>query len=107
MIENNISDNLYNELFTKSSEEKFMAWSLIVHKNTIKNCSTVLQVFSSQPPFTTCIFCSLFHGGKDISAIPQPSVHHLVYVSLIFFRFHKYFNNFHLNKNLLTNTFFH
>ena len=49
MIENNISDNLYNELFTKSSEEKFMAWSLIVHKNTIKNCSTVLQVFSSHP----------------------------------------------------------
>ena len=49
MMENNISDNLYNELFTKSSEEKFMAWSLIVHKNTIKNCSTVLQVFSSHP----------------------------------------------------------
>ena len=60
-----------------------------------------------RPPFTTCIFCSFFHGGKDISAIPQPSVHHLVYVSLIFFRFHKYFNYFHLSKNLLTNTFFH
>ena len=104
MIENNISDNLYNEHSTESSEEKCMAWSLIVHKNTIKNCSP--SIFFP-PPFTTCIFCSLFHGGKDISAIPQPSVHHLVYVSLIFFRFHKYFNNFHLNKNLLTNTFFH
>ena len=48
MIENNISDNLYNEIFTKSSEEKCMAWSLIVHKN-IKNCSTVLQAFYSHP----------------------------------------------------------
>ena len=47
MIENHISGNLYNELFSKSTEEKFtafqsMAWSLIVHKGTIKSCSTVL-----------------------------------------------------------------
>ena len=41
MIENHISGNLYNELLSKSSEEKCtaflcMAWCLIVHKDTIK-----------------------------------------------------------------------
>ena len=41
---------LYNELFSESKEEKrtafqSMTWSLIVHKNTIKNCSTSLQAF--------------------------------------------------------------
>ena len=51
MIENRISGYLYNELFSESNEEKCtafqsMAWSLIVHKNTIKNCSTPLQAFS-------------------------------------------------------------
>ena len=51
MIENQISSTLYNELFSKSSEEKCtgfqsMVWSFIVRKNTIKNFSTVLQVFS-------------------------------------------------------------
>ena len=29
--------------------------------------------------------------GKDTSAIPQPSIQHLVYVFPIFFRFHKFF----------------
>ena len=43
MIENRISGYLYNELFSEGDEEKCsafqsMAWSLIVHKNTIKNC---------------------------------------------------------------------
>ena len=47
MIENRISGYLYNELFSKSNEEKCtafqsMVWSLIVHKNTITNCSTAL-----------------------------------------------------------------
>ena len=51
MIENRISGYLYNERFSKSNEEKCtafqsMAWSFIVHKNTIKNCSTALQAFS-------------------------------------------------------------
>ena len=41
MIVNRISGYLYNELFSKSNEEKSMAfqnmaWSLTVHKNTIK-----------------------------------------------------------------------
>ena len=53
MIDNHISGNSYNESFSESSEEKFtafqsMVWSPIVHKNTIKNCSTVPQAFSSR-----------------------------------------------------------
>ena len=53
MIVNCISGYLYNELFIERNEEKCTAfqslvWSFIVHKNTIKNCSTVLQVFSFQ-----------------------------------------------------------
>ena len=51
MIENHISSNLYNELFSERSEEKCtdfhsMTWSLLVHKNAIKNCPTALQAFS-------------------------------------------------------------
>ena len=51
LTENRISGYLYNELFSKSNEEKCtvfqrMVWFLIVHKNTIKNWSTALQVFS-------------------------------------------------------------
>ena len=50
MIENRISGYLCNELFSESNEEKCtpfqsIAWSLIAHKNTIKNCSTTLQAF--------------------------------------------------------------
>ena len=53
MIENQISGYLYNELFSEKNEEKCMAfqrmaWSLIVHKNLIKNCSTALQAFPFQ-----------------------------------------------------------
>ena len=44
---------IYNQLFSESSEESCaafpsMPWSLTVHKNTIKNCSTVFQAFSSR-----------------------------------------------------------
>ena len=51
MVENRILGYLYNELFSESSEKKCtafqrMAWSLIVNRNTIKNCSTALQAFS-------------------------------------------------------------
>ena len=43
MIEDRISGYLYNELFIEINEEKClafqcMAWSLIAHKNTIRNC---------------------------------------------------------------------
>ena len=50
MIGNRISGYFYNEHLSESNEEKCtafqsMAWSLIVYKNTIKNCSTTLQAF--------------------------------------------------------------
>ena len=45
-----------------------------------------------------CILYFLFHKSKDTSAIPQPSIQHLVYVFPIFFRFHECFDNFHLSK---------
>ena len=42
---------LFVSRFSESNEEKCMAfqsmaWSLTVHKNTIKNCLTALQAFS-------------------------------------------------------------
>ena len=51
MIDNRISDYLYNKIFSESNEEKCavfqrMAWSLIVHKSPIKNCLTALEAFS-------------------------------------------------------------
>ena len=53
MIENRISGYFCNELFSESNKEictafQSMAWSLIVDKNTIQNCSTALQAFSFQ-----------------------------------------------------------
>ena len=111
-IENHISRTFYNELFSKSSEEKCtafqsMAWSLIlVHENTIKNCSTNRQALSFRSlSLSLCIFYFLFHKDNE-TAIPKPSVNHLVYVFTFFFCFHKCFNNFHLSKNLLKSKFF-
>ena len=51
MMESRISCYFYNELFSESNKEKCagfqgMAWSVIVDKTTIKNCSTALQAFS-------------------------------------------------------------
>ena len=54
-----------------------------------------------------CILYFLFHKRKDASVISQPSVQHFVHVFLIFFRFHKYFNNSFLSRNILINKFFH
>ena len=61
MIDDRISGYLYNELFSEINKEKYtvfqsMAWSLIVHKNTIRNCSTALPAFS----FRSISFYSLF-----------------------------------------------
>ena len=111
VIENRISGYLYNQLFSESNEEKrtafqSMPWSLIIHKNTIKNCSTALQAFFSRS-FSFCTLYFLFHKGKGTSGILQPSVQHFVHVFPIFFRFHKCFNNFHLGKNIFINNFFH
>ena len=110
MIESNFK-YLYNELFSESKEEKCtafqsMTWSLIVHKDTIKNCSTSLQAFSFWS-LSLCILYFLFHKGKDTCRIPQPRVQHLIYVFPISFRFHKCFNNFHVSKNIFINKFFH
>ena len=58
MIENRISGYLYDELFSKSNEEnctafQSMAWSFIVHKNTMKNCSP--SIFLLVSPFLSFI----------------------------------------------------
>ena len=50
MIENRIAYYLYNELFSKSNEEKCtafqkMAWSSNTQKNPIKNYSIAFQPF--------------------------------------------------------------
>ena len=100
MTENRISSYLYNKRFSESNEEKCtafpsIAWSLIVHKNAIKNCSTVLQAFSFRS-LSLHILYFLFHKGKNTSAIHQLSVKQLVHVFPMFFRFHKCFNSFHL-----------
>ena len=89
MIENGTSSYLYNELFGESNEEQCTAfqsivWSLIVQKNTMKNCSNDLQAFSFRS-LSLFILHFLFHKGKNTSRIPQPSVQHLVYVFPIFF----------------------
>ena len=97
VIENHISSNLCNELLAKVVKKhvppKYRLVP-IVHSNTIKNCSTILQAFSSRSlslsSFVSFIF---FHKGKDTSEVPQPSVYHLAYVFPIFFCFHKYFIN--------------
>ena len=73
MIGNRILGYLHNERFSKSNEEKRMAfqnmtWSLIIHKNTIKNCSTVLQAFSLRS-LSLCVLYFPFHKDKGISAI--------------------------------------
>ena len=53
MTENHISGYLYNELSSESDKKctaiQSMAGSLIIYKNTIKNCSTALQAFSFRP----------------------------------------------------------
>ena len=64
MIENDISGNLSNELFSENGEEKLvvflnMTWSLIVHKNAIKICSTILKEFWSRS-LSLYIFYFLF-----------------------------------------------
>ena len=64
MIESDISGNLSNELFSENGEEKLvvflnMTWSLIVHKNAIKICSTILKEFWSRS-LSLYIFYFLF-----------------------------------------------
>ena len=86
MIGNHISGNLYNELFSKNSK-----------LSTVKTA----QLFSKRfPPGLSPYILYLLYSQRYC-------VHHLVYVSLIFFRFHQCLNNFRSSKNLLANKFFH
>ena len=94
MIENHILNMLFNDLFSQSSEFSTAKTAQLFSKHFPPGLSLSLY-----PLF-------LFHKGKDTTAIPQPSVHHVVYVFPIFFRFHKCRNNFHSSKNLRTNKFF-
>ena len=84
----------------------FKVWlgSLLFIKILLKAAQLLSKHFSSGLSLRILYF--LFQKGKDTPAISQPSVQHLVYVFPIFFRFHKYFNNFHLSKNILINKFF-
>ena len=104
MIENRISGYLYSERFSKSNEEKStgfqrMAWSLIVHKNPIKNCTTALQAFF----FRSLSLYPLFHfssrQGYSCSSSAKLSASCICS--------HKCFNYFQLSKNILINKFFH
>ena len=103
MIENRISGYLYNELYSESKKENvrpFKVWLglLLFIKTLLKTAQLLSKYFLSG--LYLCILYFLFHKGKDTSAIPQPSVQHLVYVFPIFFRFDKCFNNFHLSKKI-------
>ena len=88
MINNHISIHLYNELFRNNVKKSVRPLKLL-------SCSPSIFLLVS---LSLCILYFLFHEGKDTSAIPQLSVHHLVFVFSIFFCFHKGFNNFHLSK---------
>ena len=94
MIENHLSGYLYNELLSESNKKNFtafqsIAWSLIVDKNTTKNCLAAFQALS----FRYLYLYSLFPLKTSILLIPQLSVQHLVYVSLTFFFFHEFFTD--------------
>ena len=81
----------------------------IIRDSRVKTLLKTAKLLSKHFPsgLSFCILYFIFHKGKDTSAIPQPSVQHLMYVFPIFFRFYKCFNNFHLSKNILINKFFH
>ena len=75
----------------------------VLIKILLKTAQLLSKYFPSG--LALCILYFLFHKVKNTSAMPQPSVQDLVYVFPIFFRFHKCFNHFHLNKNILINKF--
>ena len=87
----------------KKNVQPFKVWlsTLLFTKKLLKTARLLSKNFSSG--LSLCIIYFLFHKGKDTSAIPQPSIQHLVYVFPIFSRFRKCFNNFHLSKNILIN----
>ena len=108
MIETRITGYLYNKRFSESNEESvrpFKVWlgPLLFIKILLKTTQLLFKHFSSDVPIRILYF--LFQKDKNTSAIPQPSVQHLVYVFPIFFLFHKCFNKFHFCKNTLISFF--
>ena len=93
IIENRISGYLYNEIFSKVIKKNvrtLKVWlaPLLVIKILLKTA----ELLSKHFPSGLSLFVSFIYSkGKYTSAIPQPSVQHLVYVFLIFFRFYKFF----------------
>ena len=96
MIENHISGNLYHENFSESCDGQCTIFQCLGPLLFINILLKTVQLLSKHfpPSLCLCILYFRFHKGKDTSAIPQPSVHYLVYVFPIFFCFHKCFNNF-------------
>ena len=86
----------------------FRVWlgPLSLIKIQLKTAQLLSKHCSSDLSF--CILYVLFHKGKDTSAVPQPSVQHLVYEHFVHLVCsHKCFNNFRLSKNILINKFFY
>ena len=103
-MERRVYHNLLQKIHVNDRESYFK------YTFNCKNCSTVPQAISSfslSLSLSLCILNYLFHKGKDTSAIAQPSVHHLVYIFLIFFCFYKCLISFRSSINLLRNKFVH
>ena len=101
MMEDHILGNLHNELFSINSEDKYAAFQSMARSLTyslfIKILLKTAQLSSMHfalTPSHSLYPLFFFHKGKNTLAIFQPSVPHFVYVSAIFFRFHKCFNDF-------------
>ena len=111
MLENRTSGYLYSELFSKSNEEKWttfqsMACSLLLIKMLLKTSQLLSKHFPSG--LSLCTFYFLFYKGKDTLLQFLSQAFNVLYIFFaIFFRFHKFFNNFHLSKNILVNKVFH
>ena len=96
----------------KKNIRPFKVWvgPLLFIKIVLETAQLLSKHFTFELSLSLLSFIYFFHKGKDTSGILQPSVQHLVYVFPIFFRFHKYFNNLHLSKNIFINKinkFFH
>ena len=95
----------FSEKVMKQNIWPFKVWFgfLLFMKILLKSAQLLSKHFSSGLFLCILYFFSFFflHKSKDTTAIPQPSVQHLVYVFPIFFCFHIYFNSFLLSKNIL------
>ena len=97
IIESCILHYFYNELFSRSNKNivrpcKVWLGSVLVIKILLKTAQLLSRQFLSGSYL--CIIYFLFLKGKDTSAIPQPSVQHLVYIFRILSCLHKCFSHF-------------